>query len=90
MGSSTAVALDWLQFRYFPSGWWVRLHSLKLHRKNIRGGEHSTTYHAFIDLNEGYTKYRLVHIHTQTHTHTQVCICAHTHTLSVIRLKLLW
>jgi hypothetical protein len=75
--SSTLVALDWLQFRYFPSEWWARLHSVKLHGKYIRGGEHSTSSHAFIELNEGYTKHTLVHMHAHTPTHKRAY--AHTH-----------
>lgn len=85
MDSSTVVTLDWLQFRYFLPGWWARLHSLKLHGKHIRGGEHSTSSHASIELSEGYTKHTLVRMHTQTHTHTQACIG--THTWSLVHLN---
>jgi hypothetical protein len=92
MDSSNVVALDWLQFRYFPSGWWARLHSLKLHGKHIRGGEYGISSRAFIEFSEGYTKHTLVHTrartYTHTHTHTQACI--YTHTLSLVHLKLLW
>jgi hypothetical protein len=76
MDSSTVVALDWLQFRYFQSGWCARLHSLKLHGKHIRGGEYGTSSRAFIEFSEGYTKHTLVHTHTHAHTHTHT----HTHT----------
>jgi len=62
------------------------LHLLKLLGTHIGDGQHSTSSHAFIELNEGYTKNTLVHMHTQTHT--QACIC--THTLSLVHLKLLW
>jgi len=72
--------LDWLQFRYFPSRWWARLHSLKLHVKHIRGGEHSTSSHASTELNEGYTKHNTgAHAHTHKHTPTHKHAYAHTH-----------
>jgi hypothetical protein len=41
------------------------LHSLKLNGKRIKDGEHSTSAHAFTELNEGYADMPM-HMHTHT------------------------